>query len=247
MIPIRKNPCVPAVLTCDETNQSLSDLDNKVATGTELTTDDFDKDIYGHQTVRDQLMSDQNYKCAYCESTLVGSYSDVEHFRPKTGYNQSKGDSLTKPGYYWLAYTWSNLLYSCNVCNRTYKKNLFPLEDSTTRDISHKNIANEVPLFINPSQEDPADYIEFHHHIICPIHTNGVERLKGKVTIGYLGLNERKDLKEVRRRLWLKAVKLKIQYMADGIPESDAIQRILDQYGTDDMPYAGMFRFQKRW
>jgi hypothetical protein len=52
-------------------------------------------------------------------------------FRPKGGWVQNDGDALTQPGYYWLAYEWSNLLISCQLCNQEFKKNRFPLLNPT--------------------------------------------------------------------------------------------------------------------
>ena len=71
------------------------------------------KDIYKADDVRLQLETDQHYKCAYCECYLPLQYHDVEHFRPKSHY-------------YWLGHDWKNLLYSCERCNRLYKKAKFP-------------------------------------------------------------------------------------------------------------------------
>lgn len=53
----------------------------------------------------------------------------VEHFRPKGGWRQSPGQPIEQPGYYWLAYEWSNLFLACGPCNSRHKRNLFPLTD----------------------------------------------------------------------------------------------------------------------
>ena len=76
--------------------------------------------IYGHVTVKDQLIFDQHEKCCFCEADFTANgYGDVEHFRPKSGYQTVVKGPLIKPGYYWLAYDWSNLLFSCQVCNES--------------------------------------------------------------------------------------------------------------------------------
>lgn len=62
-----------------------------------------------------QLKSETNNKCAYCEAdTAVVAHGDVEHYRPKSVY-------------WWLAYTYDNYLYSCQICNQSYKGNNFPI------------------------------------------------------------------------------------------------------------------------
>lgn len=88
-------------------------------------------------------------KCAFCETKSESMH--VEHFRPKRG------------GYYWLAYSWDNLLLSCPTCN-TNKGDEFPLAeggvkthfvttDDNIRDINVLSSGydqSELPLLVNP-------------------------------------------------------------------------------------------------
>ncbi|GEM_PF-397599 len=61
-------------------------------------------------------------KCAYCESVYASIHPmDVEHWRPKglvTKREEGRIIPMVKPGYYWLAAEWTNLLPSCIDCNR---------------------------------------------------------------------------------------------------------------------------------
>ena len=85
---------------------------------------DFDSSIYGDTTVKKSLETIQNFKCCFCESKYKHITSgDVEHFRPKGAYTQGKGPTFpfVRPGYFWLAYEWDNLLVSCEVCNQRKK------------------------------------------------------------------------------------------------------------------------------
>jgi hypothetical protein len=67
------------------------------------------------KTSKDQLKKESANKCAYCEAnTSVVAHGDVEHFRPKSEY-------------WWLAYTYDNYLFACQICNQTYKSNNFPI------------------------------------------------------------------------------------------------------------------------
>lgn len=62
-----------------------------------------------------RLKKDTSGKCAYCESpTDIVAHGDVEHFRPKSRY-------------WWLVYCFDNHLFSCQICNQTYKGDIFPL------------------------------------------------------------------------------------------------------------------------
>ena len=133
--------------------------------------------------------------CTGCESkvTHIG-YGDVEHFRAKAAYRQEPNDPLVRPGYYWLAYDWSNLLFCCQLCNQRFKRNHFPLTDPSRRAKSHNDdVGNEQPLLINPAVEDPAEFLEFRENLVHPIGNNA----RGQKTIEVFGLN-RKELEDHR-------------------------------------------------
>ena len=154
---------------------------------------EFDSKIYGHKTVKKALIKAQHDKCCFCESKVSHiSYGDVEHFRPKGGVRQTPNGPLGKPGYYWLAYEWSNLFLSCQLCNQRFKRNLFPLKNPRDRAISHNDDINvEKPKFISPA-ENPEQYIAFRQEIAYAIDGNP----RGKATIEELGLNRGKLAKD---------------------------------------------------
>lgn len=156
----------------------------------------FDSAIYGNAAVKAALLKMQHDKCCFCESKISHiSYGDVEHYRPKGGYKQIEQDELQTPGYYWLPYSWENLLLSCTLCNQQFKKNLFPLLDPQKRALNHHDdIALEQPLLINPSATDPRQYIGFRQEIPYAIDGN----IYGKATIAVVGL-DREALNEMRR------------------------------------------------
>lgn len=73
--------------------------------------------VYKDKSVRKTLLEMFNGKCAYCESKIIAIYNgDIEHFRPK---GEIKDATPSKPGYYWLAAEWGNLLFACPFCNQT--------------------------------------------------------------------------------------------------------------------------------
>lgn len=154
----------------------------------------FDSGLYGHATVKAALVLAQRKKCCFCESK-VGMDGDVEHYRPKAGFSQAKGSPIEGPGYYWLAYTWANLLLACAICNQRFKRSLFPLFDPARRARSHHDdVGQEDPLFINPAETDPEQYISFRREI--PYAVGGSPH--GQATIDALGLG-REILNERRR------------------------------------------------
>lgn len=179
----------------------------------------FDNSIYGDSSVKDQLKSDQYYKCCYCEASFYdNSFGDVEHYRPKQGYYKHQGtNKLTYPGYYWLAYNWENLLYSCEICNRRHKKNNFPLAHESTRVLNHQQanrIQDEDCLLIDPVKEDPSRYITFVKEVPVAINDN----LKGKTSIKVYGLERLNDTRLEYIKL-LKAV-----LVLSNIDENDPAQ-----------------------
>lgn len=164
MIKINKPNNVPKVLLtsgADETKKNCDAFDANQSLFLKNLT--IKSNIYGHQTVKKSLLVAQNNKCCFCEKSQVDEYGDVEHFRPKKGYNSVKSQKLIKPGYYWLAYDWNNLFFVCNACNRSHKSNLFPLIDENQRAKNHThNIDNESPFLINPGIEtDIASHLDF--------------------------------------------------------------------------------------
>lgn len=144
---------------------------------------EFNNKIYGHNTVKDALKKIQSGKCCFCERKI--EIGDVEHYRSKGSYQQSPTETEVKPGYFWLAYDWDNLFLSCAKCNRSYKKSYFPLANPNKRaDNNLRNISDEIPLIINPQEENPEEYIEYIGFSVKAVKGN----LKGKETILRTGL-----------------------------------------------------------
>lgn len=155
---------------------------------------DFKRGIYGHKSVKDALINAQHGKCCFCEGLFKAhAYGDVEHYRPKSSVRQARKAKALYPGYFWLAYSWDNLFWSCQICNRTNKKDFFPLIDPAKRVRSHKgDLAIEEPLLLNPSApEDPRNHIKFRGNLAF-----GVTK-RGRTTIEIVDLN-RTDLAEER-------------------------------------------------
>ncbi|GAA6163982.1 hypothetical protein NBRC116590_16860 [Pelagimonas sp. KU-00592-HH] len=133
--------------------------------------------VYKNKGLRTELIKVFGTKCAYCESDFGAvTPSDVEHFRPKNEI--TSGEFELKPGYYWLAGDWTNLLLSCVDCNRARehkvanqpqtlvlgKTSQFPLADENVRVRHHESqIDLEAPsqLLIDPCEDDPEEHLEF--------------------------------------------------------------------------------------
>lgn len=97
-----------------------------------------DKNVWGKEYIKEQLLRMSNNKCAYCEAPLdiSGSYMEVEHFFPKSKYP----DKVVE---------WENLLPSCKRCN-IKKGNIDP---------------NDYNL-INPTTANPKEHLSLNKYRI---------------------------------------------------------------------------------
>jgi len=117
----------------------------------------YGKDLYKVGSVQKRLKTIYNLKCAYCEKKLLDTPKHIEHYRPKDIY-------------YWLAYSWDNLLLSCGSCN-SFKGTNFEILNNRViwTDETFENIHNlgdkydelEEPMIINPEKENILDKISF--------------------------------------------------------------------------------------
>lgn len=257
MIRVEKPDSPPEVLQTDGVNRrrahSVSFAQDPEAFRSGERTFEFDDDIYGHASVKTALIEAQHRKCCFCESKIRHvTYGDVEHYRPKAGFRQDPDDSLGRPGYYWLAYEWTNLFLSCPLCNQRFKQNLFPLRNPEDRATSHREkVDEEKPLFLHPGQDDPEGHIGFRR--ATAFARSGSDR--GGATIAALQLN-RDALYEVRKDYYdttFKEVKGLLRFLDSGNLTADEerearrhLQRIIDRIREDaqrdSKPYASMLR-----
>jgi uncharacterized protein (TIGR02646 family) len=194
---------------------------------------------YKRQPVKDELTAMFGVKCAYCESVYahVGPM-DVEHFRPKGGYLDANG-VLRKPGYYWLAAHWHNLLPSCVDCNRERKQfrrssdgqlvrsksgkaNHFPLLPGTPRATCQGETALESPLLLDPCTDTPGDHLQFFADgFVAPALTEAEKATpKGRSTIDVYGLT--RDVLVAQRH----GLAIKIKAVMQSVFNADRNRRV---------------------
>jgi len=242
MIRINKRDRAPRILRERGANQTEEDeraYDESPADyRSGARTFDVVRDIYGAKSVKNALKKDQHSKCAFCEAKVDHvAHGDVEHFRPKKGFRQSATDDLGRPGYYWLAYSWENLFFACQICNQRHKGNLFPLADADNRArLHHDAIAEETPLFLDPAADDPSAHVGFREEYAYPIDDDP----RAVATIDGLGLN-RETLVEHRRDWLAKLEALKDVIVLD-VPETEKARAVLRVAGNDSAQYASMAR-----
>jgi uncharacterized protein (TIGR02646 family) len=120
---------------------------------------------YNHSQIKKTLVKMFFGKCAYCESFILHTeYGNIEHFRPKSKYPEK-------------CFDWNNLLLSCNICNgKKYKGDNFP-------------IISEEPLIIDPTKENPNNYLCFEFDLATGTANVLPQNIKGETSIEILGLN----------------------------------------------------------
>ncbi len=120
---------------------------------------------YNEDFIVKKLWEMQYEKCCYCENKIPekGHAKAVEHIVPKSIVKELTND-------------WNNLLLACAQCNGK-KSNKFPLELFRMKDQEDESKVTVIylkkagdfkkgaPLLIDPSKEDPEEYLDF----VCDI------------------------------------------------------------------------------
>lgn len=198
-------------------------------------------------------------KCAYCERDVTPtSYGDVEHVRPKAGVQELTADrtrwgeeaeggnvvgrtprDVSSWGYHWLAYAWTNYVLACDKCNRSWKKNLFPLAEGP-RLLPPSSARKETPLLLNPFEgPDPVKHLAFDER--GQISARDDSR-RGEATIRTCGLHRerlRNRREDVAKRLYRMLRSLED---ASSDEETDELLDQVEQLGAPDKEHAGMVR-----
>lgn len=203
MIKFKRRPQEPSVLRSSKVSRKKREIERCVRKGIKVPSEHFRLDRHESGQIRGTLWEHQEYKCCYCERKReLKRESDVEHYRPKSGIIEEPG----RPGYWWLAYEWTNCLYACKVCNEDYKKHHFPLlQNSPRARRPADNLAKEKPAILNPFDDNPEECIGFDwrdsNNCFVRATPEDIEG-RGEKTIKLTGLN-RPKLAEERGKLLL--------------------------------------------
>lgn len=167
----------------------------------------------GYDVAKSELRRRQHGKCAYCEKQEDAFRRPVEHFRPKKKAEDFVGGKWVSVNthYWWLTWTWRNLYFACDECNRTGRKgSRFPIAPGSSRipaptapaptPIPRKYFAlsTEQPLLVDPRNDDPFKHLQW-----IPSNSKKAKRnwtwvidgrdIRGDTTISVLGLHSRED------------------------------------------------------
>ena len=181
---------------------------------------------YKQNDIQELLGQIYHQKCSFCEqqvtkctdNNLEDCSSTVEHYRPKSQY-------------YWLAFSWDNLLWCCHRCNQN-KANNFEIENSEVE--YNKNFQENIhtsantyhsienPKMIHPEIESVIDKLEFDKGIIDS------DDLRVKYTIKTCGL-DRDSLNEKRQTV----IDDFIEAIIDKKLKNEPIQDLLKEWMSD--------------
>lgn len=140
-------------LTCRLTSQRRNEL---IRSGVYIDTNIYNS-RYKKKDIKSRLEDIYKNKCAYCEQRVEQFH--VEHYRPKQTY-------------YWIAFSWDNLLCACDDCNQ-FKGTSFAIKGAPASFVinlnSIKNIntlsigydISERPDLVNPEVTDPTGNLIF--------------------------------------------------------------------------------------
>ena len=184
------------------------------------------------------LLNVFNNKCAYCETPVVRSSFHAEHYRPKrrvttngkkVKIKDENDQEYVHPGYFWLAFHWTNLLPSCAFCNTINgKKNEFPIKETTYLSILKRMTEDECNqlkvkliqsnnwpdifyfqpvdldekegrLLLHPYFDDPRKSLKFDDLGFVIATGEGEDQMRGELSIKVYNLNDERIVTERRK------------------------------------------------
>ncbi|MFL7866374.1 HNH endonuclease family protein [Vibrio cincinnatiensis] len=158
------------------------------------------------------ILAKRSYgKCWYCESNELRSDNPIDHFRPKG----KVAECPDHPGYWWLAFEWSNYRYACTYCNSRRvevetaggKQDHFPVFTPPDWNRSKDDNNAEKPKLLDPSDEDDYKLLTFNKNgEACPncSDEDSEDYQKAKESIDKYHLNHeptKKARKAIRQRI----------------------------------------------
>ncbi len=180
---IKKLTLSPATLTDTKRQETFNSLKKEKlfpAHNTDYKTDD----------VYEQLKLIYDCKCAFCQDTLLNSPKHIEHYRSKNKDERRK-NCCADTSYFWLAFSWDNLLLACTSCNSSkgscfdilgtradYENKYKKYSLSDLQNIIKELDSTEKPLLVNPEQEEQSF---FDHNLIFKVTDKRSGKSLGKI------------------------------------------------------------------
>ncbi|MBQ9230734.1 MAG: TIGR02646 family protein [Prevotella sp.] len=233
-----------SLLVADEqlTHKRRKELIKK---GEYINKDVFDS-RYKTNDIKDKLKKLYHYKCAYCENKVEQGH--VEHYRPKQIY-------------YWLAYSWDNLMYTCPTCNE-FKGTNFEIEGEravspdVVDDLGDINICSsqkydklEKPVLLNPERDNLNDVFLFDEEG----HIKGNDNKRADYTIktcrldrDYLLDSRRKIVDEFRNKVRAEFINAETKAYKE-IRLSFLVDDFVNNAMNEDLPFSAYRKVAIGW
>jgi len=245
---VKKLEVIPDSINYSKISTKINDILQKADNGHEFKAAEFTG--YGGQDVR-SLLKNVYKKCVYCENTS-GEFN-VEHYRPKTEVRQFDGDKTTQvkdvnekehPGYYWLSFELTNLLWVCALCNKGEggKHSKFPTEkgfvfkhstDKNNWKVNSITLLSEQPLLLHPLVDNPEEHLNVNFDgKLQPISSSE----KGDMTIKVCNLNRDTLWRDERKKI-IDNIFKNIHQQIDALTEIEQkdIEILVNEKGTESL------------
>lgn len=241
MIHIKKDfKTVPKSLTSKLTNQRRNEI---IEQKNYISGDDKYNNRYKTADIKKALLTLYHHKCAFCEQRI--ERFDIEHFRPKSIY-------------YWLAFSWDNLLLACPTCNGYKKEHFETLATKVQFDIEHlasihslSDLYNQLEQnkFVHPELENVNNKIIFKENGTL---TSTNERVKYtietcKLNRDFLTQERREIYADFKVMIFPKILKLKAtsnEKLKNEIREE--IRPIYKRFFKKEMPFLGFRNYLRK-
>lgn len=225
MIQLPKKSQTEIPSSIEQTNTTTTNRRNEIIAAQEFIKEDKYRNRYKQSDIKSAIETHYKNKCAYCEEYVARW--DVEHYRPVSKY-------------YWLAYSWDNLIFACPTCNQDFKNDEFELQNPPKVVYDSKDLPNihnlcdkynqqEHPKLFHPEFDTPENYLKF--NLKGEIFSTD---LRGKYTIKTCGL-DRKKLNDRRKELVIDDFIRKlneIMYFKSSNPKRylEEIEKLIDDF-----------------
>lgn len=239
-LPKKSQTEIPASIQI--TNTTTNRRRNELIKVKSFISENIYRSRYKQPDLKEYIETHYKNKCAYCEQ--YSERWDVEHYRPVSKY-------------YWLAYSWDNLILACPTCNQDYKNDKFELQNPPQVIYAPKDLSNihnlcekynqqEYPKLFHPEFDEPENYLKF--NLKGEIDSTD---LRGKYTIKTCGL-DRKKLNDRRKELVIDDFIRKlneIMYFKSSNPKRylEEIEKLIDDFVknayNDKKEYLGFKRY----
>jgi uncharacterized protein (TIGR02646 family) len=159
----RRSVAAPPLLAGKEAKAALADAERHFRSHDRAAEQRLFKfrALYARPAVMEPLEELFSHKCAFCESSVGAASAPIRHhFRPKQEAVEIDG-TVSRPHYWWLAYSWDNLYLTCQQCAAIAGAR-FPVSGPRARfGATGEELREERKLLVDPCHDEPDEHLSF--------------------------------------------------------------------------------------